>query len=100
MIQATTPTITLTITNAGELDLTTAEHVYVTLEQNGGSLTITDLSVEPQAVSFTLSQEDSLSLPVGPMNCQINWVFADGTRGATKLRTLTIQRNLIEKVLP
>lgn len=107
MIRGTTPSLTLTIPNGGDLDLTQAEAVYVTLRRRERTLTITgeDLSVEPHAVTFRLSQAESLELSTGEAEVQLNWVYRDAVsgelcRGATLAARLPIRDQLLQEVIP
>ncbi len=105
MIRGTTPTITMNITNGGELDLTKAAEVYVTMRQ--GQRVITkknDLVVSAKSVSFYLSQRETLSLKEGPAYLQINWAYADAVnktkrRAATKIKQIEIREQLLEEVI-
>lgn len=105
MIRGTTPTITMNITNGGDLDLTKAAEVYVTMRQ--GQRVITkknDLVVSAKSVSFYLSQRETLSLKEGPAYLQINWAYADTVnktkrRAATKIKQIEIREQLLEEVI-
>lgn len=104
MIRGTTPTITITIRNPGELNLTQAEAVYVTVRQGKHSVTKTGdaLVVETAAVSFWLTQEESLDFREGRAEAQINWTYqgTDGVkREATKWTAIMIDRQLLERVV-
>ena len=106
MVRGTTPALTLTIPNGGDLDLTQAEAVYVTLRRKGQTVTITgdDLDLEPHAVTFHLSQEDSLALSPGEAEVQLNWTYRDAvtgtpSRGATEVRTIPITDQLLTEVI-
>lgn len=104
MIRGTTPTITITISNPGELDLTTALEVYVTVRQNRTAVTLNgeDIDVETAAVSFALTQEQSFKFREGAAEAQINWLYQseDGPkREATKWTAINIGRQLLEQVI-
>lgn len=106
MIRGTTPALTLTIPNGKGLDLTQAEAVYVTLRKREKTVTLTGeaLTVKPLAVTFRLSQEDSLALSTGEAEVQINWTYRDavsGTlcRGATVAQRIHIGEQLLEEVI-
>ena len=107
MIRGTTPALTLTIPNGKGLDLTQAEAVYVTLRKREKTVTLTGeaLTVKPLAVTFRLSQEDSLAFAAGGAEGQLNWTYrdaADGSlcRGATIARQIHIGEQLLEEVIP
>lgn len=106
MIQGTTPAVTLTIPNGGELDLTGADIVSVTVRQ--GFRTVTkqgeDLEIEPKAVTFRLTQEESLGFTEGRAEVQLNWLSPDAgdglpSRGATKVKEIEIGRQLLTEVM-
>ena len=108
MIRGTTPTFTLNITNGGaDLDLTEASTVYITVRQNGVTITKTgdDLSVEAQSVSCWLTQNESLQLKESTdAEVQLNWTYTnatDGTtrRAATKPKMIRIDRQLLVEVI-
>lgn len=106
MIRGTTPTFKLTVTNGGELDLTAADEVFVTIRQREKTVTKTgeDIFVEPQAVSVWLEQKDSLRFAAGPAEVQINWTYMDQDthqkrRAATKVKTITIAEQLLERTV-
>ena len=106
MIRGTTPALTLTIPNGGDLDLTQAEAVYVTLRKRDKTVTITGeaLTVEPHAVTFRLSQEESLELSTGEAEVQLNWTYRDAVsgdlcRGATMVQSIRIGEQLLEEVI-
>lgn len=106
MVRGTTPALTLTIPNGGDLDLTQVEAVYVTLRRKGQIITITGdaLTLEPQAVTFHLSQEDSLALSPGEVEVQLNWTYRDAVtgdpgRGASEVSTIVITDQLLTEVI-
>ena len=105
MIRGTTPTICMNITNGGELDLTKAEDLYITLRQGQKMITKKDsVTVEAQSVSFSFTQREALSLKEGPADVQINWTYkdaVDGTtrRAATRINQIEISRQLLEEVI-
>ena len=106
MIRGTTPTFTLTVTNGGDLDLTTAIDVFVTLKQKGTTVTKTgtEISVQAKAVSVWLEQKDSLRFVTGPAEVQINWTYMDAEthqkrRAATKVKTIIIAEQLLERTV-
>lgn len=106
MIRGTTPTFTITIKDPGELDLTRAENVYFTVEQDRVSVTKTgdDLEVLTAAVKCWLTQEEALRFAEGKAEAQLNWTAVnatDGTlrRGATKPFQVRIDRQLLDEVI-
>ena len=104
MIRGTTPVDTITIRNPGDLDLTEMLEVYVTIRQDGVPLTKTgaDITVEKAAVSYCLTQQESLQFREGEAEAQINWTYMAGQekrRGATKWLKVRIDRQLLDRVL-
>lgn len=105
MIRGTTPTIRLNVTNGGELDLTQSDELYVTLRQGQRLITkITGVKIEPQSISFALTQREALSLKEGPAEVQVNWTYKDAVdsterRAATRIRQIEISRQLLDEVI-
>ena len=100
--QGTTPTIVCTFADA-DLDLTEAEHIHLTISQYGKKLTKQDddLTITAKTVSAYLDQRGTLWLnPAKPCEVEVNWTFADGSRGKSNINTVTIDRTLLPEVLP
>ena len=106
MIKYTTPTISLTIEG---IDIS-SQNVYVTLEQGsieltktGSDLTITTETVESVAnteISFELTQEESALFKFNAsVSVQVNWISAQGVRGATEIKKISVLQNLLDKVV-
>jgi hypothetical protein len=103
LIRGTTPTFTLTVN--GDVDLTEAKAVYVTLKQMSKTLELTGASLEiaPTQVKCYLTQEQSLSLSEGPAKIQVNWTYVDDhnitQRDATKVKEIFIDEQLLKRVI-
>ena len=104
MIRATTPTITITIN--GDVDLTLADEVYVSITQANTQIELSgdDLEVGAKTVSCWLSQEQSLRLVSGlAARVQVNWLYTDMggvvQRRATEIGSIDIGEQLIKRVL-
>lgn len=104
MVRGTTPTFVLTIDD-DELDLTQAT-VYVTFRQDtdkchGLLITKTgdDIEVKPKEVDVFLSQAETLKFQKGSMQIQLNWVYADGSRACSDIKTIMVEKNLLGMVL-
>ena len=112
MVRGSTPALTLTIPGGGDLDLTQAVSVYVTIrmkyktarpETDGNVLTISGdrLTVEARAVTFYLTQEESLTLSPGEATAQINWLYYDDSntlrRGCDESRQNLHQRATVRR---
>lgn len=100
MIQYTTPTMILTVPNT--LDLTLAETVYCTISQLPVVVTVSvdALTVSAHRVEVYLSQKQSGQFSPGKAEVQLNVLYDDGTRLATKTATVTIGKNLLREILP
>lgn len=98
--RATTPTFIHTFT-AENLDLTTANNVYVTYRQDSKVLTKTgdDIEVEPKQVTVYLTQEETLMFKVGRLECQVNWTYANGSRAASNVKGIDLDANLLDRVV-
>lgn len=100
MIRATTPTYILTLPESAEVDLTEMTEVHFTLVQ--GKNNKIDKIVEPtdsKTVEVTLAQGETLSLMDGSAEIQLNWIDADGKRGATYVQTIRVDKQLLNEVL-
>ena len=98
--QATTPTFICTVPNS--VDLTAAQNVYFTMMQLMRKITKsgTALTVDPHSVSVYLDQSETVGFsPSFPVELQLNWTYEDGSRGMTKIVTVTVDRNLVPEVL-
>lgn len=95
MYRGTTPTITFTFE---DFDPTTAAKIIVTFS-NGLELSGEDLDVSADSISCWLSQAQSLQMPRGNVSVQINFLFADGKRAATEIKTINWDRNLHNEVM-
>lgn len=103
LIIGTTPTFNLKISGKEELDLTEAENIYFTIRQGSIKMTksnedITIIDEHNVQVSFT--QEETLQLRYNmPTEIQLNWMYPNGARAATKIKTIQLHKNLIREVL-
>ena len=98
IVIGTTPTITYTFTdiNTSEIDtaiFTIKKQSNIVLEKDLTTATIKDYSI-----SWTLSQEDTLSIGAGNAELLLNWV-ANGTRGVSRKEFVTFTRNHKNEVL-
>lgn len=98
--QATTPTFTCTVPNS--VDLAAAENVYFTAAQDGRKIIKTGeaLTIEAHSVSVYLTQRETLWMnSARPVELQLNWTYADGSRGMTNIVSVTVDRNLVPEIL-
>lgn len=104
MIRATTPTFNLTI--SGDIDLTLAEKVYVSVVQRLTEIELTgeSLEVDGNRISCWLTQQQSLRLIADvPAKIQVNWIYIDENgetkRAATVVKKISIGEQLLKRVL-
>ena len=99
MVQATTPTFTLTLPNS--VNLEEAQSVYFTFMQNGLTITKTgeDLTIDHNEVEVYFSQADTVQMTVGQARLQLNWVYNGGERACSNIVTIEVTKNLLNEVL-
>lgn len=99
MVQATTPTLVLTLPN--DVDLSEPAHFYFTLKQ--GSTVIekqdADLVIDEHTVSVYLSQAETLQLREGSVSIQLNWTYTNGSRACSNIVTVQVSENLLKEVV-
>lgn len=103
MVQATTPTFSLTLKDH-TVNLNEADHVYFTLRQPGLHFRIQDdrLELDGYTAQVFLTQEETVRLSVGPARIQLNWTqVVDGKtiRPCSAVKTIEITENLEDEVL-
>lgn len=98
----TTPTFTLTFTDEN-LDLTSAQNVYVTFHSANKSSSLTktgeDLTIEEKSIAVYLAQEETLAFYEGDVEIQANWTSTTGGRCASDVVTYTFGKQLLKEVL-
>ena len=98
--RGTTPTFTLTFPEAQDLNLLSAEHVYVTFKSTGGTVILTksdeELQIESQSIGIYLTQKETLSF-YDTVLIQANWTYLDGRRAASKVSKYTFSEQLLDK---
>lgn len=98
--RGTTPTLVLTFEDP-DLDLTECSNVYVTFNVGTGlTKTGADLEVKEREIDVYLTQAETLAFPTGKVKMQANWVYTDGTRGASDIASVEFTRQLLGSVLP
>lgn len=102
--KGTTPTYIFTLPD--DIDLSTADSVYVTFSKKNYETILTkednELEIQANTVSVFLDQEDTLSFPRGDILVQINWLYEDGSttkRACSEIITIPAKRNLIDEVI-
>lgn len=99
IIIGTTPTITYKFKVVDVSEITVA---ILTIKERGTTLIEKDLSdatVGEDSLSWTLSQEETLSIGVKSASMMLNWKLADGTRGASDVVLVTGGDNHIREVI-
>lgn len=99
MRRGTTPTLTLTVTGVSTLE---TDHVYVTIQQGGHTLTIESTddtysydSVE-NVISITMTQEQTLLFGEGKGSVQVRGISAGGSAWASSIKSIDIGRILLD----
>lgn len=97
--QYTTPTFTLTFTEQ-TLDLTQADHVYVTFRSGATKLTKSGdaLTVGAKTIGVHLTQSDTARFASGKLEVQANWTIS-GNRFASESAAVEITENLLSEVV-
>lgn len=99
IIRGTTPTIEYTFNTVNVGDIVTA---YLTIMQRGRMIIEKNLSqatIGEKSLSYSLSQEETLSLAIGKANVMHNFVLGDGTRGASDNNSVEILLNHVNEVI-
>lgn len=99
IIIGTTPTITYRFKLVSVSDIVVA---ILTIKERGTTLIEKDLSdatVGEDTLSWTLSQEETLSIGVKSASIMLNWLTADGTRGASREEVVHGVNNHIREVI-
>lgn len=97
MVQATTPTIIMTLPN--DVDLTEAQTVVFSLVQGSSVIRKVIENAEAHQVSVYLTQEETLGLSNGNAQIQLNWTYADGSRACTNIVNINVTPNLLKAVI-
>lgn len=95
----TTPTITYRFKIVSPAEIRTC---ILTIKCNGQILiekTLSDAEIGTDSVSWTLSQEETLSLGTRVAKMMCNWVTADGKRGVSEEATIKGTTNHIPEVI-
>lgn len=104
MFKGTTPTYTFTLPE--DIDLSSAESVYVTFSKTNYENILTkqddELEINGNIVSVYLTQDETLEFPKGDILIQLNWLYADGNetkRACSEIVTDRVKRNLVNEVI-
>lgn len=98
MRQFTTPTHTIRLKG---VDLT-GDNVYVTYTQGRTELEVTEVGValdgEDTVLTVELTQEQTGGFAYQrTVEVQVNWVTPDGKRDATRIKTIPVDRNNLDR---
>lgn len=99
IIIGTTPTITYKFKIVDVSDIAVA---ILTIKERGTTViekTLADATVGPDSLSWTLTQEETLSLGVKTGSMMLNWKTNDGTRGASEEVLIAGSPNHIREVI-
>lgn len=99
MIRATTPTYILTLPESAEVDLAEMTEVHFTLVQYRTEIDKIVTPTDSKTVEVTLTQEETIALKDGGAEIQLNWIDANGKRGATYVQTIRVDKQLLNEVL-
>ena len=106
MIIGTTPTFTLKLKKSYDVDLTSVNNIYVTLQQGNILLTKTgtDITiVDAKTIQVSLTQSESLDFTIDKtINLQLNWTYVDNSvtqRAATKIITINLEKQLLKQAI-
>lgn len=101
MIEATTPTLTLTLPD--EINLENVDELYVTFSQYDKTLTKTlgenVVLISHNIIAVTLTQEETLEFVAArSVSVQVNWII-NRARIATSIGYILVTPNLIPEVI-
>lgn len=98
IIIGTTPTIIYTFKTVSVSDITVA---ILTIKSGKDTLTKTleDAEVGEDRLSWTLTQEETLSICSETSSMMLNWKTSDGTRGASAKTTVVMSDNYVREVI-
>lgn len=99
IVIGTTPTITYTFKVVPVSSIVTA---ILTIKQRTGIVikkTLADATVGENSLSWDLSQEETLAIGARGATLMLNWLTADGVRGASKEEAVNGVNNHIREVM-
>lgn len=102
MIIGTTPTFTLTVLD-DSLDFNEPAKIYFTIRQGSIKYTKTGediIIIDKNTLQVTFTQEETLAFRWNlEAEIQLNWIYDNGARAATKVKKIMLFKNLIKEVL-
>lgn len=99
IIIGTTPTITYKFK---VVPVSSIVKAVLTIKERGVNIiekTLSDATVGEDTLSWTLTQEETLSIGAKSASMMLNWKLADGTRGASDVVLITGGDNHIREVI-
>ena len=99
MHRGTTPTF---IFKFKDTDLEPVQDIAVTFKKSGRLLiekSAEDITIDGNNIKVYLSQKETLSLPVGAIDAQVNILFDGGERGCTDIMSIQVGDNLKNEVM-
>ena len=99
IIRGTTPTIQY---NFNSVQVSNIAVAYLTIKQGGTIVVEKDIATATtgeKSLSWTLTQEETLTIAAGQAEAMLNWRLQDGTRGASVKNIVAINSNHIEEVI-
>lgn len=101
MVKGATTTFVMTLPAAAAIG--SAAKVIFTLRQDEIKLEKTrsalDIIAADNEVRAHLSQQETLAFRVGTAKLQLNWLYANGERGNSKIEDVTVEDNLHPEVM-
>lgn len=100
MYKGVTPTFTFTFQEG--FHPADATKIIVTFSNNRQKileLTESDIDIVDDTIEVTLTQNQTLSFPDGPVRVQINFAYSDDSRVATQISAINWDRNLHSEVI-
>lgn len=102
MYRGTTPTLRFKLKNT-QIDLDTATEIWVTLKSypyvNTWDISRCSIDNENKTISISLSQEETLALPVSSVKAQIRILLSSGQAVATTIETVDVNEILRDGVI-
>lgn len=103
MYRGTTPTLIFNLSKNTVLDLTDVDEIWVTLKLAPYIKTFERdrcvIDTEHKTVSVTLTQEETLELPVSKVSAQIRMLLNNGKALATNIVSINVNAILKEGVI-
>lgn len=98
IIMGTTPTIKYKFASVQVSDIVAA---YLTITDASDTIEkdISTADITGTTISWTLTQEETLSFTSGMVTVRLNWKTNDGTRGASERAYVIVESNELDEVI-